>query len=167
MRDIAAEAGFANGAIKPYFQSKNDLLLATYFHIYESTNSRVRCRVTGQSGLAALEGFAREVLPVNSELHDEAVVFLAFLGELAHTPDHLPGSRESMEGWRTWIQQWLAEAKDAAEIGRLVDVEAEANVFLTLLIGAQPLRVLDGDHFTFETMSTLLQRHLQLLRATA
>ncbi|MGO2985400.1 MAG: TetR/AcrR family transcriptional regulator, partial [Brevibacterium aurantiacum] len=41
MRDIATEAGFANGAMKSYFASKSDLLAATYLFVFEATNRRV------------------------------------------------------------------------------------------------------------------------------
>jgi AcrR family transcriptional regulator len=41
MRDIATEAGFANGVVKTYFGSKADLLAATYLYVFEATNARV------------------------------------------------------------------------------------------------------------------------------
>lgn len=40
MRQIAEEAGYANGALKPYFPTKLDLLEATFKHVYDSTQER-------------------------------------------------------------------------------------------------------------------------------
>lgn len=164
MRDIAHEAGFANGAIKPYFQTKADLLLATYEHIYRATNARMRARTRGKRGLAALEGFAEEVLPVNPALHEEAIVFLAFLGEAAQNPEHLQVSRNSMEEWRTWIRDWLAEAIDDGEVAAGLDVDIHADLLLTLAIGAQPMSILDRQRFTFENLRRMVHRHLDWLR---
>lgn len=164
MRDIAKEAGFANGAIKPYFQSKADLLLATYDHIYQATNTRVRARTRGQRGLTALAGFAEEVLPVSPALREEAIVFLAFLGEAAQSPEHLRVSRSSMEEWRTWIRDWLAEAIDDGEVAAGLDVDIHADLLLTLAIGAQPMSILDRQRFTFENLRRMVRRHLDWLR---
>lgn len=50
MRDIAAEAGFANGVVKSYFGSKADLLAATYVDVYEATNARVALATEGLTG---------------------------------------------------------------------------------------------------------------------
>ncbi|HMQ28716.1 MAG TPA: TetR family transcriptional regulator, partial [Acidimicrobiales bacterium] len=41
MAAIAAEAGFANGALKPYFATKHDLLVAAFEHLYDQTTRRV------------------------------------------------------------------------------------------------------------------------------
>lgn len=164
MRDIACEAGFANGAIKPYFQSKADLLLATYVHIYQATNTRVRRSTRGLRGVEALEGFAREVLPVSPALREEAVVFLAFLGEVAQNPEHLQVSRSSMEQWRDWIRGWLTEAMRDGEVAADIDVDAQADVLLTLAIGAQPMSILDRERFTFEAIGRMVRQHLDVLR---
>jgi AcrR family transcriptional regulator len=40
MREIAAEAGFANGALKYYFDSKDDLLIAAFQHTFYRVNER-------------------------------------------------------------------------------------------------------------------------------
>lgn len=167
MRDIAHEAGFANGAIKPYFQSKADLLLATYVHIYQATNQRVRARTRGMRGLAALERFVQEVLPLNPALREEAMVFLAFLGEVAQNPEHLQVSRSSMEQWRAWIRGWLAEAMDDGEVAAGADVDTHADLLLTLSIGAQPMSILDRQRFTFETLGQMVEQYLDHLRTGA
>ena len=41
LRDIAAEAGFANGALKPYFPTRASLIRATFSHVFGRTNSRI------------------------------------------------------------------------------------------------------------------------------
>src|SRR5699024_7479632 len=51
MRQIAEEAGYANGALKPYFPTKMDLLEATFEHVYSSTEERIRKAIEGLRGL--------------------------------------------------------------------------------------------------------------------
>ncbi|MBT2522576.1 TetR family transcriptional regulator [Arthrobacter sp. ISL-28] len=41
MRGIAAEAGFANGAVKPYFATKEETLTFAFAHVYDATNMRI------------------------------------------------------------------------------------------------------------------------------
>lgn len=149
MRDIAAEAGFANGAIKAYFASKSDLLAATYLFVYEATNRRVELSTVGLRGLAALRAFAHEVLPVTPELHDEARVVLSFLAEAAQSPSHARTTRETMALWRSWILGWLVQADDDGDLAAAVALEPAADVLLTYLLGAQTTAIIGGESFDF------------------
>lgn len=149
MRDIATEAGFANGAIKSYFASKSDLLAATYLFVYEATNRRVELSTAHLRGLAALRAFAHEVLPVTPKLHDEARVVLSFLAEVAQSPDHARTTRETMGLWRTWILDWLREARGDGELAAEVVLEPAADVLLTYLLGAQTSAIIGGETFDF------------------
>lgn len=90
MREISAEAGYANGALKTYFAGKADLLEATYTHVFERTNERVERAATGLSGLGALVAFCREVMPLDEERLDQARVVMAFWQEAAHDPARFP-----------------------------------------------------------------------------
>src|SRR5688500_17360808 len=64
MREIAMEAGFANGALKPYFPTKDTLLEFAFGHVFNRTNQRIADVTRGKSGLPALRAFCREVLPL-------------------------------------------------------------------------------------------------------
>lgn len=149
MRDIAAEAGFANGAIKSYFASKSDLLAATYLFVFEATNRRVELSTAHLRGIAALRAFAHEVLPVTPELHDEARVVLSFLAEVAQSPDHASSTRATMVLWRTWILDWLRQARDDGELAAEVVIEPATDVLLTYLLGAQTSAIIGGETFDF------------------
>lgn len=149
MRDIATEAGFANGVIKSYFGSKADLLAATYLYVFEATNVRVATSTIGLRGLDALRAFAHEVLPVTPELHDEARVVLSYLAEVAQNPDHARATAETMQLWRAWIVAWLGEADADGRLRGEVDIESEAEVLLTYLLGAQTTAIIGGHGFDF------------------
>lgn len=149
MRDIAAEAGFANGAIKSYFASKSELLAATYLYVFEATNRRVELTTAGLRGLPALRAFASEVLPLTPELHDEARVVLSFLAEVAQSPEHARSTRETMTLWRGWILGWLRQAREDGRVAAEVVLEPCAEVLLTYLPGAQTTAIIGGDAVDF------------------
>ncbi|GAA1869340.1 TetR/AcrR family transcriptional regulator [Brevibacterium marinum] len=156
MRDIAAEAGFANGAIKSYFASKSDLLAATYLFVFAATNRRVELSTAHLRGVPALRAFAHEVLPITPELHDEARVVLSFLAEVAQSPDHARTTRETMALWRTWILGWLRQADDDGELAAEVVLEPAADVLLTYLLGAQTTAIIGGGTFDFAGLRSQL-----------
>jgi AcrR family transcriptional regulator len=149
MRDIATEAGFANGVVKTYFGSKADLLAATYLYVFEATNARAATSTAGLRGVDALRAFAHEVLPVTPELHDEARVVLSYLAEVAQNPEHARTTAETMELWREWIGSWLGEADADGRLRSEVDVESETEVLLTYLLGAQTTAIIGGRGFDF------------------
>ncbi len=66
LRDLAAAAGYANGGLKIYFPTKDAILAATFAYVAEATNARIERNAGQLEGLAAVEAFAHEVLPVNS-----------------------------------------------------------------------------------------------------
>ena len=90
MREIALEAGFANGALKPYFPTKDDLLTFAFGHVFNRTNERIAEVTAGQAGLAALRAFCVEVLPLDEERINEARIVIPFW-QKALTPTR-PGS---------------------------------------------------------------------------
>ena len=55
MREIAEEAGFANGALKPYFPTKDLLLTSAFGHVFNRTNQRIATMTDGLSGVASEE----------------------------------------------------------------------------------------------------------------
>jgi AcrR family transcriptional regulator len=71
MSAIATEAGFANGALRPYFSTKEDLLTAAFNHIFVQTGSRTIRATDGQHGIAALRSWCLEILPLDDTTRDE------------------------------------------------------------------------------------------------
>lgn len=165
MRDIATEAGFANGAIKSYFASKSDLLAATYLFVFDATNRRVEFSTSHLRGIAALRAFAYEVLPITPELHDEARVVLSFLAEVAQNSDHARTTRETMSLWRTWILGWLDQAHEDGELAAEVALESTTDVLLTYMLGAQTTAIIGGGTFGFEGFRSQLDYVIDRLSA--
>ena len=137
MRDIAAEAGFANGAIKPYFASKQKLLEAVYKSAFDRTNDRADAACAGLAGRAAIEAFAREVLPLTRETRQEAAGVVAFWGAATDSPELKAIHERSMTAWRKRIAAWFIEAQDAGEFAPSQEPRQAADALVTFMLGAQ------------------------------
>lgn len=155
MREIAAEAGYANGALKPYFATKNDLLRATYQFVFEQTNDRASAAHDDESGLDALTRFCREVLPLDATRIDEARVVVAFWGAAENIPAAQDQHITSMGMWREWLIDWLTQIDPSR------DQTAGADVLLQFLLGAQITAALNPNRATAEgyeaQLATLLE----------
>lgn len=137
MREIALEAGFANGALKPYFPTKDTLLEFAFSHVFNRTNQRVAKVTQGQSGLAALRAFCLEVLPLDEERVNEARIVIPFWQKAINDPQKAEIHRQSMEEWLAAIRQYLAEAREAGDVSAAVDDDTLAGQLLNMLLGAQ------------------------------
>ncbi|CAL8896463.1 TetR family transcriptional regulator [Kocuria varians] len=165
MRQVAAEAGYANGALKPYFATKADLVEATYTHVFEQTNGRVAGAVTGLRGLAAVEVFSREVMPLDGERLDEARVVLAFWQEAAHDATLAAHNRRFMAQWRDCLLAWLDEARADGELATPADPATWTDGFLTFLLGTQVTAALGLQAASPAHLERQLQAQLEPLRA--
>ncbi|GGC78044.1 HTH-type transcriptional regulator PksA [Tersicoccus solisilvae] len=145
LREVATAAGFANGALKPYFPTKSHLIEATYRYVFARTNERVAAATAGLDGLAALRAFALEVLPLDDERLDEARVVIPFWQSAVHDPAQARLNAEAMEQWRDWIAAWLTTAR-AGSHDAVRDGATQAEALLNFLLGAQISAVLGSGH---------------------
>jgi AcrR family transcriptional regulator len=137
MREIALEAGFANGALKPYFPTKDTLLEFAFGHVFNRTNQRVARVTEGKAGLPALRAFSMEVLPLDEERINEARIVIPFWQKAVNDPQKAALYRQSMDEWLTSIKRYLAEARDRGDISTAVDDATLAGQLLNMLLGAQ------------------------------
>ena len=165
LRDVAAEAGFANGALKPYFPTRASLVRATFTHVFGRTNARVESSIRGLSGLGALHAFALEVLPLDEDRLDEARVVIPFWQAAIHDPEFSALNDEAMLQWRSWIRGWLAEAASQGALRQEVRTDAAAESLLTFLLGAQVAAVLDAGFNDPAQLRAQLDQYLELLKA--
>ncbi|WP_039797553.1 TetR/AcrR family transcriptional regulator [Nocardia araoensis] len=141
MRDIASEAGYANGSLSHYFKGKDDILRFAYEHVYDATERRIAAALGEATGLDALRIFCREVLPTTQETLLEARIAIS-LWQRAIYDEHLGAMNERMlADWRDRLIEFLEQAVDARDIAP-VDTPLVADQILTLLAGAQIVGVL-------------------------
>ena len=141
MRDIAAEAGFANGALKPYFPTKDRLLDFAFEHIFAQTNRRMEAATAGLSGRAALRAYCHEILPLDADRLAEARVAIAFWQKALRDPAKAALHERSMEQWRSSIAGFLCE--EGAD-GRAR--ESHVGAIMDLVLGAQITATLSPAH---------------------
>ena len=164
MRQIAEEAGYANGALKPYFPTKMDLLEATFEHVYGSTEERISKSIEGLRGLEALRAMCLEVLPTTERLQDEARIVVSFWDSAAQDAKRAQLAAVSSKRWCTMVATMLNEAAEDGVLRPLPDVDSTAELLVVFLQGSQITAVMDPEGFSTERILNQLEAYLTLLR---
>ncbi|MFJ6417969.1 TetR/AcrR family transcriptional regulator [Paeniglutamicibacter sp. NPDC091659] len=165
LRDVAAEAGFANGALKPYFPTRASLMRATFTHVFGRTNARIERATRGLDGLEALRSFALEVLPMDADRLDEARVVIPFWQMAIHEREFAEVNDEAMAQWRALIRHWISEGIGGGVLRGEIRVDHASESLLTFLMGAQVVAVLDAKFNTPRLLQEQLDAHLGMLKA--
>lgn len=137
MREIALEAGFANGALKPYFATKDTLLAFAFRHVFNRTNERVAVVTAGKSGLPALRAFCLEVLPLDEERVNEARIVIPFWQKAINDDNKAAIHLSSMDQWHNMILGYLAQARQNGDVTAAVPDGTIADQLLNMLLGSQ------------------------------
>jgi AcrR family transcriptional regulator len=137
MRDLAAEAGYANGALAPYFRSKDEILQAAFQYAVECTDARARRAVGDATGLVALRRLCHEIMPLDETRLLEARVVVAFWDRALHDTRMAAVHASTMDEWRQRMTGCLAQARAAGEIVGDVPDEQRADTLLAALAGLQ------------------------------
>lgn len=116
MREIAAEAGFANGALKYYFSSKDELLAAAFQHSFFRVNERAAHSIGDRTGLEAIRLLCMEMLPLDAERQVEARVAVAFWDRVVASKALMKIHADSVAIWRKWMEDELDSARRAGNL---------------------------------------------------
>lgn len=145
MRALAAEAGYANGALAYYFSGKHELLRAVFDHVQRQTMLRVRAATRGLEGLTALRAFAAEMTPDDELKLLEARVVVPFWSS-ALTERSLARLHErALTTFRDEVRRCLREAARLREIpapARPGQDAEDAEALVSLLMGIQVMAAL-------------------------
>jgi AcrR family transcriptional regulator len=163
MREIAMEAGFANGALKPYFPTKDTLLSFAFSHVFNRTNERIAEVTAGKSGIAALRAFCMEVLPLDEERVSEARIVIPFWQKAINDPGKAAIHQESMEQWQAAIVRHLAEARKTGDVSAAAEDRVIAGHLLNMLLGAQIAAALAAEGQGDLRLADQLESFLNLL----
>ncbi len=77
MRSIAAAAGFANGALKRYFPSKDSIIAATFQSVLQTMNERIGACDPSGGPAEELRHYLEAALPLDGYRIESARVLLA------------------------------------------------------------------------------------------
>jgi AcrR family transcriptional regulator len=162
MREIATEAGFANGALKPYFPTKDDLLTFAFAHVFNRTSTRMG-KSTNQHGLSALRSYCHEILPLDAERLNEARIAIAFWQRALTDPGKAALHDSSMEQWREALFAKLREAKDLGELREGLNDEDIVGGIMTFALGAQITATLTPEHHSADQLRSQLETYISLI----
>lgn len=144
MREIATEAGFANGALKHYFDGKDELLVAAYRQTFYRINERAALATGDKSGLAAVRALCMEMLPLDRERQIESRVAVAFWDRAASNQALMKVHADSHAIWRKFFEQHLDLAQAAGEVAENVATALIVDELLWLTTGLQVVPLLDA-----------------------
>lgn len=163
MREIAMEAGFANGALKPYFPTKDDLLTFAFAHVFNQTNTRMDTSTAGQHGLSALRSYCHEILPLDAERLNEARIAIAFWQRALTDPAKAALHDSSMEQWRESLFDKLREARNLGELKEGLNDDDIVGGIMTFALGAQITATLTPEHHSPDQLRSQLETYISLI----
>ena len=144
MREIASEAGFANGGLKHYFAGKDELLAAAFQHTFFRINERAAHTIGDQSGLAAIRLLCLEMLPLDEERLVESRVTVAFWDRAASSSQLMKIHADSYAIWRNWMEQELEKARHKGQIATEESDQQIIDEFLAVTAGMRVMPILDS-----------------------
>ncbi len=165
MRDLASEAGYANGALVRYFPDKEAVLQAAFRRAYDATNERAVAAIGGLGGLAALERLALEIMPLDETRLREARVVIGFWDYAAGDEHLVEFFGGTMVEWRDQVRMYLRQARAAGEVppgGRSDELVVDA--LLSMLMGLQINALFMPRETTPQRQRALLEDFLSALR---
>ncbi|MFJ3801667.1 TetR/AcrR family transcriptional regulator [Streptomyces sp. NPDC090088] len=157
MRELAAEAGFANGGLAPYFRDKDEILLAAFQYACDATERRLAPATAGAGGLVALRAVCHELLPLDDTRLLEARVVIAFWDRAVHDPRLSAAHESTTDRWRTLMRDCVSRARSAGEITTPVPDERIVETLFAVVVGFQVGAVLTPGTTTGERQLEVLE----------
>lgn len=142
MREIAAEAGYAHGAIARYFPDKKSLLTAAFLNVFQGSHEEILERVGPLRGLAALRIMSEVLLPFDRRGAERSRVVLSFWDRASQDQELWQIHHENITARRALIRRFLTEAREDGELAEGVDIEVAIEEVAARNAGWQMLAVL-------------------------
>ena len=165
MREIAREAGYANGALAYYFANKEALVEAAYLYVFDRINDRIREATAGLRGAAALRAFLVEVMPTTEVTRLEARIVLPFWSRTVADERFAELNDEAMQRWRRELTELLEQARDDGDVTVSTSEHVLAEQLLAMAMGLQVLATTPGTPTPAATQEAMLDAFLAGLRA--
>lgn len=152
----------AHGALKPYFRSKEHLMVATFEYVMEQIAKRLETDAEGLSGFDAVRAFSLQILPHNQQLVDEARVVIGFWALAAHDATMAEVNDTHMGRWRSQLSVWVKEQEAATGLREGITVDILVDGLMTFLLGSQVSVTVD----TVAVRPEMMAAHLEALLNT-
>ncbi|MFS0893107.1 TetR/AcrR family transcriptional regulator [Microbacterium sp. 179-I 3D3 NHS] len=164
MRSIAAEAGFANGALKHYFPGKESIVAATFEAVLLEHDTWLQQSISeGTTADEMLRQVLEGTLPSGADEIASGRVLLA-LWEYAMSNEALTELyRTHLGRWRAMLVTRMEAARDAGAI-RDQDYGPLADEFISVAVGATVINLMHPDGERLAGYRDYIDRFLARLR---
>ncbi|WP_223694991.1 TetR/AcrR family transcriptional regulator [Leifsonia poae] len=146
MREIATEAGFANGALKHYFPGKDEIIQGTYERALGMMGEHVAAAVGDKKGLEALRAVILATAPLEPDAVTAGRVLLTFWERAVSNEELHSAYLAHLDSWREGLATYIADGRAAGDIvtatpdEQLVDEIVLMNVGSTIMSLIAPQR---------------------------
>src|SRR5579875_3809619 len=165
LADVADESGWSIGSIRHYFPNKDELVAAALWRVGERVDDRIRQRTAGGMTVSDLRLAAAELLPLDPDRREMALVHLAFLAQVAVTPELAAAAEGAAHRLQEPLAARIAHAVRAGELPAHLDAGNEAARLRVLLDGLRLQLVTTPRQISPEWALTVLDDHLAALSA--
>ncbi|GII82026.1 HTH-type transcriptional regulator PksA [Sphaerisporangium siamense] len=162
-RAIAKEAGYSNGVLTHYFADKDDILLSALRSSHRRIVERLRAKLAGLTGMAALRELLLDNLPLDEERARETALEVGFWSRSLTEGTLREVQREEAAELRHLVRALLDAAAGAGEIAPGQDLDDAAERLLALVDGLSLHRLLYPDRLSPETLRRLMSAELDRL----
>ena len=160
---VADESGWSIGSIRHYFPTKDELVASALWRVGERVDERIRRGTAGGMTLGDLRLAATELLPLDATRREEALVHLAFLAEVAVTPELGDAAEGAAQRLQEPLAARLAHLIQAGDLPARLDPEHEAARLRVLLDGLRLQLITTPRQTTVKWALTVLDDHLAAL----
>jgi AcrR family transcriptional regulator len=160
---VAEESGWSIGSIRYYFPNRDELIASALWRVGERLDDRIRRRTAGGMTMNDLRIAALELLPLDAERREEALVHLAFLAQAAVMPALSDASEGASQRLQEPLAGRIAYLVQAGELPAHVDAEHEAARLRALLDGLRLQLLTTPRQTTTGWALTVLDDHLAAL----
>ena len=160
---VADESGWSIGSIRHYFPTKDELVASALWRVGERVDERIRRGTAGGMTLGDLRLAATELLPLDATRREEALVHLAFLAEVAVTPELGDAAEGAAQRLQEPLAARVAHLVQAGDLPARLDPEHEAARLRVLLDGLRLQLITTPRQTTVKWALTVLDDHLAAL----
>jgi AcrR family transcriptional regulator len=135
LADVADESGWSIGSMRHYFPNKDELVASALWRVGERVDDRIRRRTAGGMTVKDLRIAAIELLPLDADRREEALVHLAFIAQAAVVPALADAAEGAAQRLQEPLATRIAHAVQTGELPAHLDAEDEAARLRVLLDG--------------------------------
>jgi AcrR family transcriptional regulator len=160
---VADESGWSIGSIRYYFPNKDELVASALWRVGERVDDRIRRRTADGMAMSDLRIAAVELLPLDDDRREEALVHLAFLAQAAVAPELSDASEGAAKRLQEPLAARIAYLVRTGELPARLDAERAAAKLRVLLDGLRVQLVTTPRQTTPEWALSVLDDYLAAL----